>query len=254
MKINLRQLIREELTSFLQETPESDNANKKTIEAKKAQIAALQKELAQLQKGGIMNEEEESLNEMPFLTGEKGEELFDAIKSSAESIKSKFPEASAGDIAKIILSKKKRPEFAPEVQTALDNQIEKYGGDPNYTDTLGGPQTLRAVEKALGLSTPGQKGRKPNPDKPESKSKETKAKEEKPKSTPSKSIDKEDEAAFKMASKVDSKLGQTYATTKLSDEERELKKWENALARVKSEGDDEAAARIQKKINQLLSK
>ncbi len=130
-------------------------------------IAALNKRKQDLTKPGAsatLEEtqlDEETLNEMPFIGGEKGVELFNAIKASSEKLKDQFPEATAKDISKIILSKKKRPELAPEVEDALLAQEEKYGSDPNYTATLGGPQTERAVTKALGEYTPGQRGRKP---------------------------------------------------------------------------------------------
>lgn len=130
-------------------------------------IAALNKHKQDLTKPGAsatLEEtqlDEETLNEMPFIGGEKGAELFNAIKASSEKLKDQFPEATAKDISKIILSKKKRPELAPEVEDALMAQEEKYGSDPNYTATLGGPQTERAVTKALGEYTPGQRGRKP---------------------------------------------------------------------------------------------
>lgn len=178
-KSELLNIIKEEIENVLREESAEDkaakDAQKKALEA---QIKATQTKLANLAKGN-MNEVEE-LNEMPFIGGEKGAELFSAIKSSAESLKSKFPEATANDISKIILSKKKRPEFAPEVEAALVKQEEEFGDDPNYNPNLGGPQTLKAVEKALGLVEPSQRGRKSNPDKPTPSKKEKSTKVEKP--------------------------------------------------------------------------
>jgi hypothetical protein len=107
-----------------------------------------------------LSEEEETLNEMPFIGGEKGAELFAAIKTASEKLKDQFPDATSKDISKIILSKKKRPELAPEVEDALMAQEEKYGDDPKYTANLGGPQTEKAVAKALGEYEPGTRGRK----------------------------------------------------------------------------------------------
>ena len=104
--------------------------------------------------------DEETLNEMPFIGGEKGAELFAAIKTASEKLKDQFPDATSKDISKIILSKKKRPELAPEVEDALMAQEEKYGDDPKYTANLGGPQTEKAVAKALGEYEPGARGRK----------------------------------------------------------------------------------------------
>lgn len=159
-------------------------------------IAALNKHKQDLAKPGAsatLEEtqlDEETLNEMPFIGGEKGAELFNAIKVSSEKLKDQFPEATAKDISKIILSKKKRPELAPEVEDALMAQEEKYGSDPNYTATLGGPQTERAVTKALGEYTPGQRGRKPM-EKPATT----------PKSTPSAPEKDEDSKALAAAEK-----------------------------------------------------
>ena len=158
--------------------------------------------------------EEETLNEMPFIGGEKGAELFAAIKSASEKLKDQFPDATANDISKIILSKKKRPEFAPEVEDALMAQEEKYGADPKYTASLGGPQTERAVAKALGEYEPGPRGRtatekpaaEPKPkSEPKAQSTPT-AKPEKPAAKPTtpttKPVDKEDEAAMKLAANI----------------------------------------------------
>ena len=155
--------------------------------------------------------DEETLNEMPFIGGEKGSELFAAIKSASEKLKDQFPDATSKDISKIILSKKKRPEFAPEVEDALMAQEEKYGDDPKYTANLGGPQTEKAVAKALGEYEPGQRGRKAT-EKPAAEPKAAKAKTspaakaEKPASKPAAStaepIDKEDAAALKAAANV----------------------------------------------------
>lgn len=143
-------------------------ANKAAADAQRMaidkKITALNKTKQELSKpGSALSEEqidEETLNEMPFIGGEKGTELFNAIKSASEKLKDKFPDATAKDISKIILSKKKRPEFAPEVEDALMAQEEKYGDDPKYTANLGGPQTEKAVAKALGEYEPGQRGRK----------------------------------------------------------------------------------------------
>ena len=163
-------------------------------------IAALNKHKQDLNKPGAsatLEEDqldEETLNEMPFIGGEKGAELFNAIKASSEKLKDQFPEATAKDISKIILSKKKRPELAPEVEDALMAQEEKYGDDPTYTATLGGPQTERAVTKALGEYTPGQRGRKAT-EKPATEP------TTKPKSTPSTPEKDEDSKALAAAEK-----------------------------------------------------
>jgi hypothetical protein len=194
-------------------------ANKAATDAQRMaidkKITALNKTKQELTKPGVALEEEqldeETLNEMPFIGGEKGAELFTAIKSASEKLKNQFPDATAKDISKIILSKKKRPEFAPEVEDALMAQEEKYGDDPKYTANLGGPQTEKAVAKALGEYEPGQRGRKAT-EKPAAEPKAAKEKAapaanaEKPASKPAAStaepVDKEDAAALKAAANV----------------------------------------------------
>ena len=215
------------------------NVNEGSVEDKAAmdaerlaidkKITALNKHKQDLNKPGAsatLEEDqldEETLNEMPFIGGEKGVELFNAIKISSEKLKDQFPEASAKDISKIILSKKKRPELAPEVEDALMAQEEKYGGDPNYTATLGGPQTERAVTKALGEYTPGQRGRKPM-EKPATEPKSTT-----PKATTSTPEKDEDSKALAAAEKGAGSKGASsqdkYSVLKkaLDDKTAELK-------------------------------
>lgn len=234
MKRNLRQLIKEELDIALTENQEIINIDKQIMDFKK-KISDLEIKKANITKSNLSKSinEDEQLNEMPFLTGEKGEELFNAIKSSAESIKAKFPEASANDISKIILSKKKRPEYAPSVQTALDNQIEKFGGDPNYTDTLGGPQTLKAVEKALGLVEPKEPKAKAEPKaKPNKPSKETSVKSDKSKKTSPKPTSKKED------DDEDVEIEDTYYNdddTSLPDDDADDKKAAKAAAKAEKE-------------------
>jgi hypothetical protein len=183
-------------------------ANQAAMAAKKTaidkEIVALNKQKQELSKPGTTLNEEEQLNEMPFIGGEKGAALEKAIQSATSNLKAKFPEATASDISKIILSKKKRPELAPEVETALEDQEEKYGDDPKYNPTLGGPQTLRAVEKAMGEREVGQRGRKagePKAEKP-STPKAEKPAATKPAAAKTEPVDKEDAAATKMAAGV----------------------------------------------------
>jgi hypothetical protein len=241
----LRKLIREEISSVYEGEAENKKAKDAAIAAKKAQIAALQKELSDLQRGGIVNEEE-VLNEMPYIGGEKDTVgLFDAIKKSSERLKEKFPQATANDISKIILSKKKRSEFAPEVDKALDAQADEQADNPNYTFNLGGPQTLKAVEKALGLVEPKapKEPKEPKASK-EKPSKETTVKSDKSsKSKPKKDEDEDvevedtwdksdddgsededsmDKKAASAAKKADKEMkGKTTQASKLSSAEEE---------------------------------
>jgi hypothetical protein len=192
--------------------------------------------------------EEEQLNEMPFIGGEKGAELEKAIQSATSNIKSKFPEATASDISKIILSKKKRPELAPEVESALEDQEEKYGDDPKYNPTLGGPQTLRAVEKAMGERETGQRGRKAT-EKPsaEKKAESPKAektatpKAEKPASAKSEPVDKEDAAALRSAAKV--KGGALTKAEKYAKLDKEFNRIDTELRSLAKDSSPEAMAK-----------
>jgi len=197
-------------------------ANKAAVDAQRMaidkKIAALNKTKQELSKPGTTLEEEqldeETLNEMPFIGGEKGAELFAAIKTASEKLKDKFPDASAKDISKIILSKKKRPELAPEVEDALLAQEEKYGDDPKYTANLGGPQTEKAVAKALGEYEPGARGRKAT-EKPAAEPKAAKpapAKATPAKAEPKAKMEPEDKAdAAAMRAAANSKGGTTRA-------------------------------------------
>jgi hypothetical protein len=202
-------------------------ANKSAMDAKKTaidkEIAALNKQKQELSKPGTTLEEtqldEETLNEMPFIGGEKGAELFAAIKNASEKLKDQFPDATAKDISKIILSKKKRPELAPEVEDALLAQEEKYGDDPKYTANLGGPQTEKAVAKALGEYEPGTRGRKakekpaaePKAEKPAA-TKAAPAKSSPAKAEPKAKMEPEDKAdAAAMKAAASSKGGTTRA-------------------------------------------
>jgi len=101
---------------------------------------------------------EKQINEMPYLTGEKGQDLKIALEDAVNDLKEKGLDSK--QIASVLKSKKKRAELAPDFASALEDQFEKYGDDPNYNPDLGGPQTQRAVDQALGLSAPGKRGRR----------------------------------------------------------------------------------------------
>jgi hypothetical protein len=235
-KTRLLEIIREEISTALNE------ANNVLVTNKKGETTTMpfntpeeKKTVTNLKSdGNITNikttagqniKEEELLNEVPYIGGERGEELFAAIKTASNNLKDKFPTATPEDISKIILSKKKRPELAPEVEDALVAQEEKFGGEEKYTPNLGGPQTLRAVEKALGVKS--EKSTEPKEPKAAAEPKaatpkaaaEPKAAEPKtvakPK-TPTKS-DSEDKA-MKSAERIDKGIKGKYAT-KLSDAE-----------------------------------
>jgi len=106
----------------------------------------------------IKEEVANALNEMPYLSGEKGKDLRDALKAAVDNLSSQGLDNK--QIASVLKSKKKRAELAPGFAAALEDQFEKYGDEPKYNPDLGGPQTQRAVDQELGLSEPGKRGRK----------------------------------------------------------------------------------------------
>jgi hypothetical protein len=241
----LKKLIREEISSVYEGEAENKKAKDAAIAAKKAQIAALQKELSDLQRGGIVNEEE-VLNEMPYIGGAKDTTgLGTVLVASANRLKKEDPNLTVQDIAKILKNKKSRLERAPELEAALRDQEEKLGGSSNYTPDLGPNQTLGAVEKALGLKEPKEpktpKEPKSSKEKP---SKETTVKSDKStKSKPKKEDDEDveiedtfydvedeggeeddvmDKKAASAAKKSEKELkGKTVQASKLSPEKEE---------------------------------
>ena len=198
-------------------------ANKAAMDAKKTaldkEIAALNKQKQELSKPGTALEENEQLNEMAKIS----EPIQNAIAIATNRLKSQFPEITPNQIKDILTSKKKSPEYAPELVKALEDDEKMYGGDKKYVPGIGGPQTLRAVNKALGEYEPQPRGRKAGEPKADKPSAEPKAKSEKPStpktekpSTPkaekpaaekpaaakTEPVDKEDAAATKMAASV----------------------------------------------------
>jgi hypothetical protein len=134
-------------------------ANKSAMDAKKTaidkEIAALNKQKQELSKPGTTLEETQ-LDEMAKIS----EPIQNAITIAIDRLKSQFPDITAGQITNIITSKKKSPEYAPELVKALEDDEKMHGGDINYSPGIKGPQTLRAVAKALGEYEPGARGRK----------------------------------------------------------------------------------------------
>ena len=170
-------------------------------------IAALNKHKQDLNRPGAsatLEEDqldEETLNEAPFIDGPQGVELFSAIKTASERLKNQFPEATPEDIAKIIKNKKTQTQYAPEVKDELAAQFKKYGGG-TFTPELGPNQTLKAVAKALGEYTPGQRGRKPmEKSATEPKAATPKTTSTTPKSTPATPEKDEDSKALAAAEK-----------------------------------------------------
>jgi hypothetical protein len=169
--------------------------------------------------GKPVNIAEEQLDEMAKIS----EPIQNAITIATNRLKSQFPEITSNQIKDILTSKKKSPEYAPELVKALEDDEKMYGGGEKYVPGIGGSQTLRAVNKALGEYEPQPRGRKAT-EKPAAEPKakaEPKAAKEKAapaaKAAPTKAEpkakmepeDKADAAAMKAAAK--SKGGTTRA-------------------------------------------
>jgi hypothetical protein len=124
--------------------------------------------------------EEEQLDEMAKIT----EPIQAAITIATNRLKSQFPEITADQIKNIITSKKKSPEYAPELVKALEDDEKIYGGGQKYTIGIGGPQTLRAVKKALGEYEPKPRGPKAGEPKAAAEPKAKSSSKEKPAAAP----------------------------------------------------------------------
>jgi hypothetical protein len=200
--------------------------------------------------------EEEQLDEMAKIT----EPIQSAINIATNRLKSQFPEITADQIKSILTSKKKAPEYAPELVKALDDDEKMHGGDIKYTIGIGGPQTLRAVEKALGEYEPLPRGRKagepkakkpatPKTEKPaaEKKAEAPKAektaapKAEKPAAAKSEPVDKEDAAALRSAAKV--KGGALTKAEKYAKLDKEFNRIDTELRSLAKDSSPEAMAK-----------
>ena len=152
-KSRLLEIIREEISSALNEvgqSPEETKATNLAIAAEKAKIAASQKELADLQKSGVSEAEEleeDTLNERPFIdsafdvTGTSPENLNqdslqNAIDDAVKVLQQENPDADAkklaGELQKVNSVKNLGPnsKLSSELKSALQKVadiIEKQG-------------------------------------------------------------------------------------------------------------------------------
>ena len=260
-KTRLLEIIREEITGALNETGLYNLKNmadtKKGLPQTIDPDDATEKSPDFLRKYKKVSEvalEEDLLNEIPYIGGERGEELFAAIKTAATNLKDKFPSATPDDISKIILSKKKRPELAPEVEAALSAQEEKFGGEEKYTPNLGGPQTLRAVEKALGTkSEKSTEPKEPKTPKTATEPKEPKApkataepkKAEPKKAEPAKAERGPSEKSLERGSKLADKKDDLVKSLRAAKDE--MKSLATGLGDLKGEKRDALVAKLKAK-------
>jgi hypothetical protein len=184
-KTRLLEIIREEIAGALNEVGQSTEQAKATalsIAAKKAQIIAAQKELAQLNKTGVTESElnEDIIAEGPFIEGpldfayidgkvEKGI-LGKAIAKATQEIKKVFPDTTADSAAKIITSKKSRTsEKTPEsiksalekIDSAIDAQIDTFDDVSLLKDLLSKKEignSPEEIERINSYIKPGEDG------------------------------------------------------------------------------------------------
>ena len=134
--------------------------------------------------------EEEQLNEFAKIAGP----IESALETAVKRLQKQDDSLTADQIAKLVKNKKTQEKVAPELKSALAKDEEEKGGEEKYTPGLGFPQTLKAVEKIMGLATPGKRGRKATEKTEAPKAEKSAKKSEAPKAEP---MDDEDAEAAK---------------------------------------------------------
>jgi hypothetical protein len=206
-KSRLLEIIREEIAGALNEAGLGDQISamqkqKDAIEKQKAPLikkeADISKKIADLEKKQADAEvkssstlEEDTLNEMARIT----EPIRKGIEVAVDRLVKQKSDITPDEITRLIRNKKSQEKVAPELAAALEADADEKGGDAKYTFGIGYPQTLGAVQIAMGLKK--AKGSEPKAEKP---AKEKAPKEKAPKektTTASKSepMDGEDKEA-----------------------------------------------------------
>ena len=144
-KSDLLKIIKEEIDIAMTEDVNADKAAKDAQKlAIQKQIQALQKKLAELARGGVMNEveelDEEQLDEMAKITGR--------LEAAIKKVIAANPEAEGLALKKLI-RKDTEVEDSLEGDTMYDNQLNKF-------------ISLQKGERVIG-----QRGRKADPEKTE---------------------------------------------------------------------------------------
>jgi hypothetical protein len=191
--------------------------------------------------------EEEQLNEFAKIAGP----IESALETAVKRLQKQDDSLTADQIAKLVKNKKTQEKVAPELKAALAKDEEEKGGEEKYTPGLGFPQTLKAIEKIMGLSTPGKRGRKSTEKAEEPKAEKPAKKVEAPKAEP---MDDEDAEAAKAvgSDKTAQALGKTSsAADKLANlfqvkTTKEAKEKMKELAKKANSGDKEAKAFFEK--------
>jgi hypothetical protein len=91
--------------------------------------------------------EEEQLDEMAKIT----EPIRKGIEVAVDRMIKQKSDITPEEITKLLRNKKSQEQVAPELKAALDADEAEKGGDAKYTFGIGYPQTLGAVQIAMGL-------------------------------------------------------------------------------------------------------
>jgi len=210
-KTRLLEIVREEISIALNEAGLGDQISalqkqRDAIEKQKAplikreadtskKIADLEKKQADAEVKSSSTLEEDTLNEMAKIT----EPIRKGIEVAVDRLVKQKSDITPDEITRLIRNKKSQEKVAPELAAALEADADEKGGDAKYTFGIGYPQTLGAVQIAMGLKK--AKGSEPKAEKP---AKEKAPKEKAPKektTTASKAepMDDEDKEAAKAA-------------------------------------------------------
>jgi hypothetical protein len=220
-KSRLLEIIREEISSVLNEV-DIDKTAGAVIMKKTTQPADIKRVTSQ---GIDVELKEDQLDEMAKIT----EPIRKGIEVAVGRLTKQKSDITPEEITKLIRNKKSQEKVAPELKSALDADEAEKGDDPKYTYGLGYPQTLGAVQIAMGLKK--AKGSEPKAATP--------AKEKAPKTTAEKApkanpMDDEDAAASKAAD------SDSTAKELASTPEEKKVKFNQFLSSVKKNKDDKA--------------
>jgi hypothetical protein len=151
-KDRLLEIIREEISAALTEetidvpNPNGMNPKQKEMAIKTARTSTKDATLG-TPKNPVEFVEEEQLDEMAKIT----EPIRKGIEVAVSRMTQQKSDITPEQITSLIRNKKTQSQVAPELAAALEADADEKGGDPKYTFGLGYPQTLGAVQIAMGL-------------------------------------------------------------------------------------------------------
>jgi hypothetical protein len=153
-KDRLLEIIREEISAALTESETIDlpgDPNKLNPKAKESAIKQARTMAKDMTIGTPKNPvefvEEEQLDEMAKIT----EPIRKGIEVAVSRMTQQKSDITPEEITSLIRNKKTQEKVAPELKAALDADADEKGGDAKYTFGIGYPQTLGAVQIAMGL-------------------------------------------------------------------------------------------------------